>query len=83
MPEPQARARLHDTILCRNRLRRPAGCVATLADPEACPDGPMTDSHAAAAGTARNADTQGNGQGLRSVLARAHQAATRCPLGAR
>jgi len=25
VPELQARARLHDTILCRNRLRRLAG----------------------------------------------------------
>jgi hypothetical protein len=30
-----------------------------------------------------NTDTRGNDQGLRTVLARAHQAASRCPLGAR
>ena len=53
MPELQARTRLHDTILCRNRLRRLAGCLATIGRAEARPDGLMTGCHAAAASTAR------------------------------
>ena len=55
MPELQARARLHDTILCRNRLRRLAGCVATMGGSEARPDRPMTDSHARGIRTAAGA----------------------------